>query len=458
MGREIRTEGDGMNTEQVTTDVVVVGAGLAGLSAATALVEAGVETLVLEARDRVGGRTCTDRLADGTVVDLGGQWLAPATSPCMSWPRAGCETFPTYDTGERLDVRAGVANRFSGLLPRDDAAMVADLSNAYAKLDALMADVDLDAPWTSPGAARAGQHDLPHLDRRRTSARSPRRERLGAVTRAVWAAEPADVSLLHILFYARSNGGISQLTSTTGGAQERRFVAGSQSVSLELARRLGDRVRLNAPVWTVRTSRDQAVVVADGVEVTRRLAVIAIPPTLAGQVRYDPALPPLRSQLTQRTPMGSVIKIFCSYQEPFWRDANLCGQVLSDRGPVRVVFDNSPPDGRTGSPPRLHRGRRCSSLDGTPGRGAARGGHREPDHLLRGRGRRRSRVPRADMGEPSPTRRLLRDVPPPGVWTSYGMALREPVGRLHWAGSDISVHSAGYMDGAVLSGRATAAE
>lgn len=447
-----------MSAEQLSTDVVVIGAGLAGLTAATALVDAQTETLVLEARDRVGGRTYTERLDDGTVVDLGGQWLGAGHVALRELAdELGCETFLTYDIGDQLDVRRGVPHRFSGILPRDDAAMVADLTVAYDRLHALTAGINLEAPWTSPDALELDSTTF-HTWIEQNVGSVTAKERLGAVTRAVWAAEPADVSLLHILFYARSNGGLGQLTSTTGGAQERRFVAGSQSVSLKLAERLGDRVHLDAPVWTVRRTDEEVVVGTADLEVTADHAVVALPPTLAGLIRYDPPLPPLRSQLTQRTPMGSVIKVFCSYREPFWRADDLCGQVLSDRGPVRVVFDNSPPDSEVGVLLGFIEGADARQWMGRPveeRRAAvlanltAYFGQRAGDPLEY-----REQTWAAEPYSGGCYAMYL----PPGVWTSYGAALREPVGRLHWAGSDIAVHSAGYMDGAVHSGRAAAAE
>lgn len=446
-----------MSAQQISCEVVVVGAGLAGLSAAVALVDADVDVVVLEARDRVGGRTHTDALSDGTVIDLGGQWLGAQHDALRQLAdELGCETFPTHDDGDSLDVRAGLTHRFSGSLPRDDADMVAGLSAAYSELDVLTATIDLDAPWASPDAGRLDSMTFHSWIEQRVGSVAAR-ERLGAVTRAVWAAEPADVSLLHILFYARSNGGLGQLTSTTGGAQERRFARGSQSISLGLAGRLGNRVRLRTPVWTVRRDDEQVVVAADGLEVTAEHAVIALPPTLAGQLRYDPPLPPLRSQLTQRAPMGSVIKVFGAYPSPFWRDDGLSGQVLSDSGPVRVVFDNSPADGSVGV-----------LLGFVEGADARRWMVRPLEE------RRQAALTNlvTYFGDAARSPVEYREQTwatepysggcygmylPPGVWTSYGEALRAPVGRLHWAGADIAVQSAGYMDGAVRSGRAAAA-
>ncbi len=438
-------------------DVVVVGAGLAGLSAATSLVAAGLDVVVLEARDRVGGRTLTDRLADGTAIDLGGQWVGPRHTALLELAaELGCATFPTYDEGDRLDVRDGVAHRYAGPVPDTNPVVMADLRDAYAGLDALTAGVDTREPWRSPDA-RALDSMTFHSWLEQHVRTQTARERLATVTRAVWAAEPADISLLHVLFYARSNGGLAALTSTTGGAQERRFRQGAQGIALGLAARLGDRVRLGSPAWAVRSGPDGVVVAGGGPQVAAPHAVVAIPPTLAGQLRYDPVLPPHRSQLTQRTPMGTVIKVFVAYPSPFWRDEGLSGQLLSDTGPVRVVFDNSPPDGRVGV--------LLGFLEGADARAWT---GRDPAD--------RRRAVLANLttyfGERAGTPLEYREMSwaaeqysggcyaaylPPGVWTSYGAALRAPVGPLHWAGSDIAVDSAGYMDGAVRSGRDAAA-
>lgn len=438
-------------------DVVVVGAGLAGLAAATALVAAGLEVVVLEARDRVGGRTLTDRLADGTAIDLGGQWVGPRHTALLELAaELGCATFPTYDTGDRLDVRDGVAHRYAGPVPDSDPAVSADLRDAYAALDALTAIIDTREPWRSPDAAALDSMTF-HSWLERHVDTATARDRLATVTRAVWAAEPADISLLHVLFYARSNGGLTALTSTTGGAQERRFGQGAQGIALGLAARLGDRVRLGVPVWTVRHGSDGVLVGGAGRDLEARHAVVAIPPTLAGQLRYDPVLPPLRSQLTQRTPMGTVIKILAAYPTPFWREQGLSGQLLSDTGPVRVVFDNSPEDGSVGV--------LLGFLEGADARAWT---DRNPTDRRRAVLANLTTYFGERAGSPLEYREMSWAAEqysggcyaaylPPGVWTSYGAALRAPVGPVHWAGSDIAVESAGYMDGAVHSGRDAAA-
>ena len=433
-------------------DVVVVGAGLAGLCAATRLVRAGLDVIVLEARDRVGGRTHTESWASGARVDLGAQWVGPRHSALLALAdELGCATFPTYDDGMSLEYAGGAMHRFAGDLPDADPAVTQDLIDALTAIEVLAATVDLVQPWLSPGAEELDRITF-HSWLEQHVETAGARERLATVTRAVWAVEPGDISLLHLLFYTRSNGGLTQLTSTTGGAQELRFVDGAQSVSLGLAQQLGSRVRLNSPVWSIRHDADAVIAGGPDRSVTARHAVIAIPPTLAGQVRYEPPMPPRRAQLTQRTPMGTVIKVFCSYPAPFWRSDGVSGQVLSDTGPVRVVFDDSPPDGQVGV--------LVGFIEGAEAR----------DWMERDSAARRAAVvgnlvtyfgPAA--AEPAEYRDktwageqysggCYAAFLPPGVWTSYGSAVRAPVGRLHWAGSDFAVHSAGYMDGAVRSG------
>ena len=138
------------------------------------------------------------------------------------------------------------------------------------------------------------------------------------------------------------------LSSTQGGAQESRFVGGSQLVSMRLAARLGHRVVLGTPVRRISQDRSGVSVQSDGGTWRGKRAVVAIPPTLAGRIDYEPALPALRDGLTQRVPQGSVIKYEAVYPTPFWRGSGLSGYVNSDQPPVHLTYDNSPPSGKPG--------------------------------------------------------------------------------------------------------------
>jgi monoamine oxidase len=262
-----------------------------------------------------------------------------------------------------------------------------------------------------------------------------------------------------VLFYTHSGGGFDALIGTSGGAQQDRFVGGSQLIALRLAASLGaERIALEAPVRRIVHGADGVTVAADGVEVRARRAVIALPPTLAGRIAYDPPLPGYRDQLTQRMAQGTVIKCMTIYAEPFWRADGLTGQAASDIGPVRVTFDNSPPDGAPGVLLGFLEGRQARAL-----------GRRTPEE-------RRDAVvgcfarlfgPRAASpdgyvervwADEEWTRGCYGCAMPTGAWTEFGPALRAPIGPLHWAGAETATVWSGYMDGAVSSGERAAAD
>jgi monoamine oxidase len=265
--------------------------------------------------------------------------------------------------------------------------------------------------------------------------------------------EPAEVSLLHVLFYAAAAGGWDDLLDTEGGAQQDRLAGGTQQLSIRIAEELGDRVRLSAPVRAVRIDGDGVV----AGEVRARRVIVAVPPALAARIEYDPPLPGVRDQLTQRMPMGSVIKCMAVYEEPFWREDGLSGQAVSLPGPAQVVFDNTPPSGSPGLIGFLE-ARDARKLAGLPA-----GERREA--VLRGFQRlfgRRAAHPllyvEKDWSSEVYSRGCYAGVLGPGAWTGYGRALREPVGRIHWAGTETATRWMGYLDGAIESGKRAAAE
>jgi monoamine oxidase len=270
---------------------------------------------------------------------------------------------------------------------------------------------------------------------------------------AVWAAQPEDMSLLHVLFYIHSAGSLNMLFETEGGAQQDRFLGGSQLVPIAMARELGEeRVALGAPVRRIEHGAGGVTVHADGLTARARRAIVAISPALAGRIAYDPPLPGYRDQLTQRMPLGTVAKCMAIYDEPFWRRDGLSGQGTSDAGPVRLTFDNSPPEGRPGVLLGFLEGRQARELGRLPA------GERRTavvDCFARLFGPQASR-PEAYVerlwAEEEFSRGCYGAHLPTGAWTNYGPALREPLGPLHWAGAEYATVWNGYMDGAVRSG------
>jgi monoamine oxidase len=438
-------------------DLVVVGAGLAGLSAARTAAAAGAKVVVVEARDRVGGRVLNEEIGDDKVVEVGAQWIGPTQDRLAALARElGVDTFPTHGAGENVIEYGGSLRRYSGTIPRINPVVLLDVERAQRKLNRMARRVPLDAPWEAPKAdALDGQTAATWM--RRNMGTKAGRMLLELGIEAVWAAQPEDMSLLHVLFYIHSAGSLEMLFDTDGGAQQDRFVGGSQRIPILMARDLGrEQLILNAPVRAIRRGDHGVTVEADGAVVRARQAIVAIAPTLAGRIAYDPPLSGYRDQLTQRMPLGTVAKCMAIYDEPFWRAEGLSGQGTSDRGPVRLTFDNSPPDGSPGVLLGFLEGRHAREL------GRLRPAERRAavvDCFARLFG------PRA--GNPDAyVERLWAEEEwsrgcygchmPTGAWTNYGRALREPIGPLHWAGAEYATVWNGYMDGAVRSGETTA--
>ena len=477
-------------------DVVVVGAGLAGLTAARDLTAAGREVLVLEARDRVGGRILNHQV-DGGIVEVGGQWLGPAVDIPASDPTTGgvrgqkrvaalarelgVRRFRSYDRGAYVDYRSDLPvqrTTYEGRVPTHDPAATVEAAKALAQLDAMAKQVPLHAPWKAArGLAWDSMTFQSWMDHGDTAVGYPYdglpdavafgglttpggRKLLELAVQAVFSAEPRDLSLLHVLFYIHSAGSIEALINTTGGAQQDRVVGGSALLATRLARRLGGCVRLSSPVTRIEHGSGGVRVEGSGFVVRADRCVVAVPPTLAGRIDYSPALPALRDQLTQRMPMGNVIKVQCVYDEPFWRAEGLAGQATSDTGPVKVTFDNSPPGNEPGF------GVLMGFMEGAEGRiwGArSRAERREAtlDCFARyfGPKARRAQVYiEKSWAAEAWTRGCYAGFMPPGTWTDHGPALRRPVGRIHWAGTETATVWNGYMDGAISSGERAARE
>ncbi|MGI9080900.1 MAG: flavin monoamine oxidase family protein [Thermoleophilaceae bacterium] len=294
-------------------DVVVVGAGLAGLVAARDLRRAGKRVIVMEARGRVGGR-CYSRILAGAsdVANLGATFVGPTQRRIIALARElGIAIMPTYNTGRNVLFFNGRRDEYSGTIPPVSPVALVEAQKAIGQLDQMARTVPLDAPWR---AARATEWDSQTFDtwKRANILSADARKLADLAIQSVFSIEPRDVSLLFILFYIHSAGSLGELINTGGGAQESRIEGGTQRIADELARRIGRRrLLLRTPVRRiVRRGRGGVDVVSDRATVRAKRVVVALPPATAGRIDYEPGLPGIRDQLTQRVPMGSVTKTF----------------------------------------------------------------------------------------------------------------------------------------------------
>jgi monoamine oxidase len=467
-------------------DVVVVGAGFSGLAAARQLHRAGLDVLVLEGRHRVGGRSFTDVTPAGFTIDRGGQWIGPTQDHLAALAdELGVRTFPTWTTGQGIELRDGARNPYVGLIPTSDPEGAAEGIATMLDLDLAALDLPLDAPWDAPDAGALDGQTLAgwldgHLDSKTA------RAILEVAVKAIFGTGSGELSLLFALFYLGAGGGLSNLARTTGGAQESRFDGGSMQLAAGMAAELGERVLLGAPVDAITydaathsgaTGVVHSVVTDDAAHITAharvvapahdpadptaphrplhvdaRRAVLALSPALCARIAYSPPLPSDRDQLTQRMPMGAVIKVHAMYDGPFWRDDGLNGQIVAPGALMESVFDNSPEDGAHGALVGFIAGDDCRRSErGTPD---ARRAAVLAD-LARAFGPRAAHpveyVEQQWCAEPF-TRGGPVAVSSPGALTALGPALRAPVGPLHWAGTETATKWCGYLDGALSAG------
>jgi monoamine oxidase len=437
------------------TDIVVVGAGFAGLSAARDLVRLGHDVVVLEGRDRVGGRSATTTIA-GTPVDVGGTFVGPTQDAVIALAKElGCQTVPTHSHGKNLIRWRGRVRSYRSTIPKLSIIELLDVSRIQWRFERVCRRVPVNEPWTS---SIADILDSKTLDQwlRYVHAGASTRDLMAIVARVTWGCEPDEVSMLHAVRYVKAAGGLGRMLDVEGGAQQERFPAGTQQIALRMAEELGQRVVLNAAVHIIERRTDGALTVGtDRGEVVAKAVIVAVPPAHRAGIEFVPELPAEYGKLAQHWPQGSLSKAYVAYETPFWRANGCSGEALSDEGPVFITFDVSPSDAGPGIllgftdartfDPLPAEQRRERVLEGfvTLFGDAAAHPIDYVDH----------RWGTEEFAPGGPTAAV-----PPGSWTTYGPWLRKPVDGIFWAGTETADTWTGFFDGAVRSGKRAADE
>lgn len=469
-GTTLLPEAAGAATGSLTADVVVVGAGLAGLSAARNLVANGKSVVVLEARDRVGGRVLNHAIDATHIAEAGGEFVGPTQDHIIGLAKdVGVGTFDAYDTGKNIYVNGLVRLSYAdqppfGTAPADP-LLAPDLLLLVQQIDSDAATIDVSAPWTHKNAVKWDSITLETWVRQHATNADYTLPVLASATQALWGCEPRDVSYFYAVTYVAGAGNetnvgtFERLLDVKGGAQQSRIVGGSQLVALNVAKALGSRVQLNQAVRSIKQSSTGVEVRTDTLVVSARQVVVALPPPIAARLLYSPSLPADRDRIMQRCYMGALMKVEAVYATPFWRASGLTGQFLTVGGPVGYGFDNSPPDASKGVLAGFVGG------DYNHRYGAMTPADRKAAVLAQFV--RIFQDPRfgapidyfdinwvtEDWSRGGPTGLFQ-----PGALSQYGAALRAPVGRIKWAGTETSEYWPGYMDGAVRSGQRAARE
>lgn len=445
-----------MNT--IKTDILIVGAGYAGIAAAKKLSESGKNFVVIEARDRIGGRTLTEKQESGVTVELGAKWIGPTQQRVWEWVNeTKASTYSTYDSGKNLLIYNGKKSSYSGAIPKIDPISLIDLGLAINKINKLSAQISLENPWKHPKAKAFDAMTLATwMDK---NIRTPKAKLLFEIgIQTVFAAEAAELSFLYALFYFRSGDNMDTLISIKNGAQQTILQEGTQGLVKKIAAPFEKQIYLNTALRKITQTNETVLAFADNLMIEAKRCILAIPPVMLNQILFSPVLPQQKAQLYQRVPMGAAMKVYLIYPTPFWRKKGLSGQIVSNEFPVKITFDVGHDDNDKGILLVFVEGNDARNFIDMP---QAIRKQLIIEKVIRFLGEEASNpIEYIDKcwTEEEWTRGCYVGLMGPNTLTQFGPILRKPFGLIHFAGTETAQKWNGYLDGAIESGYRAADE
>ena len=299
---------------------IIIGAGLAGLYTAKLLTEKNHKVTVIEARDRVGGRTFTKN-----KIDLGGQWVSSQQKRVMKLlSELGIEYFPQFDEGNHI-MNFGKTEIYDGNISASQKNFIEELnklSNYYESYQTLKTKA------------------CDFLKMNCTDEKTKRM--IEWLFKVCICVESDELPFVFWLYFLKSCGGYEKISDIRNGAQEYRIKGGSMSISEKLSKNLN--VHLNEPVRIIFQNASGCIVKTDKNSYKCDKVIVTIPLSFNEKIVYSPPLPPSKTDFIQNTKMGSVIKIVVIYKEPFWRMGGYSGEIISDQPPIFLSYDCSTND------------------------------------------------------------------------------------------------------------------